>query len=86
MFPYYNGDHIEINIYGFKAKVLKDGKYYVATVRELHANTQAKSLKELRANLKEVVSLVFEDVLMHETHYSKAIAKKVKENIIQNLA
>lgn len=75
-----------MEIYGFKAKVVKDGKYYAGTVRELHANTQAKSLKELKENLKEAVSLVFEDILAHENQYSKEIVKKVKANVIQNLA
>ena len=77
---------MEMEVYGFKAKVTKDGKYYVGTVRDLHANTQAKSLSELRKNLKEVVSLVFEDVLDNEKEYSKAIVRKVKANLIQNLA
>jgi hypothetical protein len=36
---------MKIDIYGFQADVSKDGKYYAGTVRELHANTQAKSLK-----------------------------------------
>ena len=77
---------MKLDIYGFKADVYKDGKYYVGTVRELHANTQARSLKELRENLKEAVSLVFEDVLAHEKEYSVAIVNKVKAMVIQNLA
>ena len=80
------GDYLEIEVYGFKAKVYKDGKYYAGTVRELHANTQATSLQELRKNLKEAVSLVFEDVLKNEKEWSKAIVKKVKASVIQNLA
>lgn len=77
---------MQIEVYGFKADVSKDGKYYSATVRELHANTQARSLRQLKENLKEVVRLVFEDVLHHENEYSKTIVKKVKANLIQNLA
>ena len=77
---------MQIEVYGFKAIVVKDGKYYTATVRELHANTQAKSLKELKENLKEVVRLVFEDVLHNESEYSKHIVKRVKTNLIQNLS
>jgi|GEM_PF-3169479 predicted RNase H-like HicB family nuclease len=77
---------MQIDIYGFKAHVSKDGKYYAATVRELHANTQARSLKELKENLKEVVRLVFEDVLHNEKEYNAAIVSKVKANLIQNLA
>lgn len=77
---------MELTVYGFKAKVIKDGKYYVGTVRELHANTQANSLRELKKNLKEAVSLVFEDVLENETQYSKTVVKKVKTNVIENLA
>ena len=77
---------MQIDIYGFKAQVSKDGKYYAATVRELHANTQARSLKELKENLKEVVRLVFEDVLHNEKEYNKDIVNRVKANLIQNLA
>ncbi len=69
---------IQIEIYGFKANVSKDGKYYAGIARELHANTQAKSLKELKANLKEVVRLVFEDALNHENEYSSSIVNKIK--------
>ncbi len=77
---------MELDIYGSKAQVWKEGKYYGATVRELHANTQAKSLRELKDNLKEVVTLVFEDVLKHENEYSKSVVIKIKKNLIQNLA
>jgi predicted RNase H-like HicB family nuclease len=77
---------MKLDVYGFKADVFKDGKYYAATVKELHANTQAKSMKELRENLKEVVRLVFEDVLKNEVSYSKTIVNRVKTNLIQNLA
>jgi len=79
-------DKMKLDVYGFKADVFKDGKYYAATVKELHANTQAKSMKELRENLKEVVRLVFEDVLKNEVSYSKTIVNRVKTNLIQNLA
>ncbi len=75
-----------ILVYGFKAKVFRDGKYYVGTVSDLHANTQATTLRELEKNLKDAVALVFEDVLNHESEYSKSIVKKVKENVIENLA
>ena len=77
---------MKLEVYGFTADVSKDGKYYAATVRELHANTQAKSITELKKNLKEVVRLVFEDVLKNEVSYSKTIVNKVKANLIQNLA
>ncbi len=78
-------DKMKLEVYGFKADVVKDGKCYAATVKELHANTQAKSIKELKANLKEVLHLVFEDVLKNEVSYSKAIVDKVKANLIRNL-
>lgn len=77
---------MDLTVYGFKAKVMKDGKYYVGTVRELHANTQAQSLRELKKNLKEAVSLVFEEILENEKDYSKTIVNKVKANVIANLA
>jgi len=72
-----------MEVYGFKANVVKDGKVYAATVRELHANTQAKSLKELKENLKEVVRLIFEDVLHNENEYNKSVVKKVRKQIIE---
>jgi len=81
-----DSDKMKLEVYGFKAEVVKEGKYYAASVRELHANTQAKSLKELKSNLKEVVRLVFEDVLKNEVDYSKTVVNKVKANLIQNLA
>jgi predicted RNase H-like HicB family nuclease len=77
---------MELEIYGFKAKIVKDGKHYAATVKELNANTQGKSLSEVKKNLKEAVALVFEDVLKRESSYNKALVKKVKTNVRQNLA
>ena len=77
---------MKFEVYGFRAEVSRGGKYYAATVRELHANTQAKSMREPKENLKEVVRLVFEDVLKNEVSYSKTIVNKVKANLIQNLA
>jgi len=76
---------MKLDIYGFKASVSKDGKYYAANIKELHANTQARSLNELKKNLKEAVRLVFEDVLKNESEYNKEIVKKVKATLIQNL-
>ena len=74
-----------MEIYGFAAKVERDGKYYVGSVKELHAHTQATSLRELKKNLKEVVSLVLEDVLRHESEYNKSIVAEVKAKLIQKL-
>jgi predicted RNase H-like HicB family nuclease len=54
-------DKMKLKVLGYTADVFRDGKYYAATVRELHANTQATSIKELKKNLKEVVLLVLED-------------------------
>ena len=75
-----------MEIYGFKAKIVKDGKYYAATVKELNANTQGRSLPEVKKNLKEAVALVFEDVLRRENRYDKALVRKVKTNVLHNLA
>lgn len=45
----------------FTPIVEKRGKWYVAYVREIPgANTQGRTLKEARANLKEAVKLILE--------------------------
>lgn len=46
-----------LNLHGFKAKVWRDGPCFVATIRELHINTQGRSLPEIKTNLEECLEL-----------------------------
>ncbi len=71
---------MKLKIRGFVADIYKEGKYYVGTIRALHANTQAKTLKELKSNLNEVIDLVIEDVKRHQNEYPFSTIKKVKNN------
>ena len=45
----------------FTGHIEKHGRWYVASVREIPgANTQARTLAEARANLKEALTLILE--------------------------
>jgi len=45
----------------YTAVIEKHGKWYVGYVEELPgANTQGRTLKEVRANLKEAITLIIE--------------------------
>jgi predicted RNase H-like HicB family nuclease len=45
----------------FTGIIAKHGKWYVGYVEELPgANTQGRTLKEVRANLKEAITLIIE--------------------------
>ena len=46
---------MELNIYGFKAKIHRDGKWFTGEIPELHVQDQAESLRELESELKDAV-------------------------------
>ncbi len=46
---------MELNIYGFKAKISRDGKWFIGEIPELHVHDQAKTLRELESELKDAV-------------------------------
>ena len=46
---------MKIDIYGFKATVHKDGKWYIGEISALHVHDQAASLRELENELKDAV-------------------------------
>jgi predicted RNase H-like HicB family nuclease len=76
-----------MNIYGFSATVQKEGsRGYVARIKELHANTQGRTMSELKRNIKDVAKLMILDVLEHEKLYSKATVQKARTTVIRALA
>ncbi|MDE1869094.1 MAG: hypothetical protein KGH60_03985 [Candidatus Micrarchaeota archaeon] len=76
-----------MKIFGFNAVVQKEpGKGYAASIRELHANTQAKNLRELEHNLKDVAKLMILDVLENERRYRKTTVRKARAVVIKALA
>lgn len=46
---------MKMEIYGFKATVYKDEKWFVGEIPELHVHDQAKTLRELEEELKDAV-------------------------------
>lgn len=46
---------MEIDIYGFKARVYKDGRWLIGEIPRLHIHDQAKSIRELENELKDAV-------------------------------
>ncbi len=44
-----------MDIYGFKAIVKKDGKWFTGEISELHVQDQAITLRELENELKDAV-------------------------------
>ncbi|MDE1810927.1 MAG: hypothetical protein KGH66_02715 [Candidatus Micrarchaeota archaeon] len=76
-----------MKVFGFSATVVREpGFGYAARIKELHANTQAKGMKELERNLREVAKLMILDVLAHEKQYSKSTVSKAKSVVMRALA
>ncbi len=46
---------MKMEVYGFKAEVYKDGKWFIGEVPELHVHDQAKTLRELESELKDAI-------------------------------
>ena len=46
---------MQMDIYGFRAKVHKGGKWFIGEIPELHVHDQAGTLRELESELKDAV-------------------------------
>ena len=78
---------VRMKVYGFSATVQRErSRGYVARIKELHANTQGRTIDELRSNLKDVAKLMIIDVLEHEKLYSKATVEKARIIVMKALA
>ena len=72
--------NMQIDVYGFKAKVTRDGKYFIGEIPELHVQDQAKSLRELESELKDAVDTVVEFLL--EKNHQKDIKSPILKSLI----
>lgn len=71
---------MEMNIYGFNAKVVISARAYSGEIDELHIITQAKTLKKLKERLEEAVELTIDTLIKHPNearHYSSSLSKKL---------
>jgi predicted RNase H-like HicB family nuclease len=68
-----------INFNGFPTQIWKDSGYYIATIRPLHINTQAKTIKKLKENLEECLELTKEEILAKQINKSEFSNKVVEE-------
>jgi len=65
----------------FTANYKKDGKWYVGWVEEIPGvNTQGKTLKEVKENLKEALFLILE--VNRALAKNKASGKIIRESIV----
>ena len=64
---------VELNVYGYMAKVHWDGKRFIGRIDELHVTDAAKSIKALEEDLKNAVSgLVESELTSKKVLYVKA--------------
>ncbi len=63
---------MELEIYGFRAKISRDGRYLIGEIPELHIQDQAKDLKELESELKDAVSLVINFIIANPKDAAKS--------------
>jgi predicted RNase H-like HicB family nuclease len=57
---------MKMEIYGFKAVVYRDEKWFIGEIPELHVHDQAKTLRELEDELKDAVDTAIAFSLEHE--------------------
>lgn len=57
---------MKMEIYGFKARVYKDEKWFIGEIAELHVHDQAKTLRELENELKDAVDTAIAFSLEHK--------------------
>ncbi len=73
---------MELEVYGFRAKISRDGRYLIGEIPELHIQDQAKDLKELESELKDAVSLVINFIIANPKDAAKSfrvgVIRKVK--------
>ena len=68
---------LEMNIYGFKAKVSRSEGWYVGVINDLHVVDQGKTLKVLEERLKEGAELALEDIFKNPNKEVKNYPKSV---------
>ena len=68
---------MKMEIYGFKALVYRDDKWFVGEIPELHVHDQAKTLRELENELKDAIDTAIAFSLEHET--------KPKSQVVRSL-
>ena len=71
---------MEMDVYGFKAKIMISEGTYSGEIEELHVITQARSLKQLKARLEEATELTIDAILKDpkEAHnYPSSVSKKL---------
>jgi len=70
---------MKMEIYGFKADVHKDGRWFIGVIPELHVQDQAKSLRKLESELKDAVDTAVEFLL------EKNNRKEIKSPVLRSL-
>ena len=61
----------------FTAVIKKEGKWYIGWVEEVPGvNTQGRTIKEVRSNLKEALALILETNRMMSLHQKASLPKK----------
>ncbi len=71
---------MKMDIYGFKAEISKEGKWFIGEIPELHVQDQAKSLRKLESELKDAVDTAVEFLL--EKNHRKEIKSPVLKSLI----
>jgi predicted RNase H-like HicB family nuclease len=70
-----------MEVYGFKATVTKEGKWFIGSIPELHVHDQATTLRELESELKDAVDTAVE-LILEKGNKQKT---KIKSPIIRSL-
>jgi len=61
----------------FTAVIKKESKWYIGWVEEVPgANTQGRTIKEVRSNLKEALTLILETNRMMSLHQKMSLPRK----------
>lgn len=71
---------MEMDVYGFRAKVTISEGTYSGEIGELHVVTQAKTLKQLKARLEEATELTIDAIIKDPAgarNYPPSVSKKL---------
>ena len=71
---------LEMDIYGFNAKVTISENSYSGIVEELHIVTQSRTLKQLKERLEEAVELTIDAIVKTPSeamNYPSIVSKKL---------
>ena len=71
---------MELNVYGFRAKIVISGGTYSGEVDELHVVTQARTLHQLMNRLEEAVELTIDGLVKNPKEakmYPSSVSKKL---------